>query len=153
MSRTSPARDTAVLRPDRTLAQPPGHVEVTHIADQAFAVFVRDHELTVDQPVESGGDNDGPTPVELFVASLVSCVAYYAGRFLQRHHLPYEHLRVKADFTMADAPPARVTSVSMRILLPTELSAARQKALRAVVDHCTVHNTLRQPPDVTVEFD
>ncbi|MFF1296298.1 MULTISPECIES: hypothetical protein [unclassified Streptomyces] len=29
--------------------------------------FVRDHELTVDQSAEAGGDNDRPTPVELFV--------------------------------------------------------------------------------------
>jgi hypothetical protein len=40
----------------------------------------------------------------------------------------------------------------MRIPLPLELSPERKQALRAVVGHCTVHNTLRQPPEVTVEL-
>ncbi|UIX34151.1 OsmC family protein [Streptomyces sp. GQFP] len=152
MNKTSPAHDSQVPRRGRAVAQPPGRVEVTQLRNQAFAVFVRDHELTVDQPVEAGGDNEGPTPVEFFVASLASCVAYYAGRFLQRHHLAYERLRVKADFTMADDRPARVAAVRMRVLLPVELNPDQQQALRAVVGHCTVHNTLRQPPEVTVEL-
>ncbi|WP_367321835.1 OsmC family protein [Streptomyces sp. HUAS ZL42] len=61
----------------------PGRIEVIHVADRAFALSVRDPELTVDQPVGAGGDNDGPTPVELFVAALASCVACDAVRFLQ----------------------------------------------------------------------
>ncbi|MGW3151829.1 OsmC family protein [Streptomyces sp. NPDC001177] len=57
-----------------------------------------------------------------------------------------------ATFTMADDPPARVASGRLRVLVPHELSRARLEALRAVVDHCTVHNTLRQPPEVRIEF-
>ncbi|WP_405876900.1 OsmC family protein [Streptomyces sp. NBC_01136] len=54
---------------------------------------------------------------------------------------------------MADDRPARVASIRIRILLPVELSPTRREGLRAGVDHCTVHNTLRLPPDVTVSFD
>jgi uncharacterized OsmC-like protein len=53
---------------------------------------------------------------------------------------------------MADDRPARVASVHLRVLLPHELSRTRLEALRAVIDHCTVHNTLRQPPEIRVEF-
>ncbi|QDQ09457.1 OsmC family protein [Streptomyces spectabilis] len=126
------------------------HVDVTHLSGQAYGVFIRDHELTVDQPFAAGGDDDGPTPVELFVSSLATCVAYYAGRYLQRHHLPYENLRVRCEFDMADDRPARVAAVRMRLVLPTRLTATERRALLAVVNHCTVHNTLRQPPDVSV---
>ncbi|MBO1333019.1 OsmC family protein [Streptomyces sp. VRA16 Mangrove soil] len=135
----------------RSVAEPPGRVEVTHVAHQAYAVFVRDHEFTVDQPSDAGGDNEGPTPVELFVASLASCVAYYAGRFLQRHDLPYEHLRVSADFTMADDRPARIADVCITVRPPSGLSAARLAGLLAVARHCTVHNTLEEPPRITLD--
>ncbi|WP_078869177.1 OsmC family protein [Streptomyces sp. NRRL B-1347] len=131
-------------------AQTAQHVDVTHVSGQAYGVFIRDHELTVDQPFAAGGDDDGPTPVELFVSSLATCVAYYAGRFLQRHHLPYENLRVRCEFDMADDRPARVAAVRMRIVLPVRLTATERGALLAVVNHCTIHNTLRQPPDVSV---
>ncbi|WP_329268342.1 OsmC family protein [Streptomyces sp. NBC_01451] len=153
MNTKSSARDAGIPRPAQTIAEPPGQIQVTHVADQAYAVFVRGHELTVDQPVEAGGDDDGPTPVELFVVSLATCVAYYAGRFLQRHQLPYDQLQVRTEYDMADDRPARVAAVRLRILLPVRLSHARQEALRAVVDHCTVHNTLRMPPEITVEVD
>ncbi|MEV3858178.1 OsmC family protein [Streptomyces sp. NPDC050095] len=152
MNPTLPTSSPRIGRvaPHPPTSEPSAHIEVTHIANQAYAVFIRDHELTVDQPTEAGGDNDGPTPVELFVTSLASCVAYYAGRFLQRHHVAYDHLRVTADFDMADDRPARVAAVRLGLQLPVELSTARREGLRAVVDHCTVHNSLRRPPEVTI---
>ncbi|GGV32118.1 OsmC family protein [Streptomyces spectabilis] len=149
---TAPAAE----EPDHTPLLPASvaqHVDITHISGQAYAVFIRDHELTVDQPFTAGGDDDGPTPVELFVSSLATCVAYYAGQFLRRHHLPYENLRVRCEFDMAADRPARVAAVRLRLLLPVRLTATERRALRAVVDHCTVHNTLRQPPDVSVTVD
>lgn len=130
-----------------------GRVDVTHVAGQTYAVFVRDHELIVSQPVDAGGDDDGPTPVELFVSSLATCVAYYAGRFLERHRLPYDNLKVRAGFVMADTRPARIEAIQMRILVPERLSAQQYAALLAVVDHCTVHNVLRTPPEIVVTAD
>ncbi|WP_405653212.1 OsmC family protein [Streptomyces sp. NBC_00019] len=105
MNTASPPRNTRVPPPARVPAEPPGRLEVTHVANRAFAVFVRDHELTVDQPVEAGGDNDGPTPVELFVASLASCVASGAARFLQLLGQPYPHLRVRPTSRRPAARP------------------------------------------------
>ncbi|MFF7125627.1 OsmC family protein [Streptomyces sp. NPDC008240] len=131
---------------------PPGRVEVRPLGNQAFTVTMRGHALVTDQPLDAGGGDIGPTPVELFVVSLAACVAHYAGRFLERHHLDRERLGVTAQFTMADDLPARVTAVLLRITVPPELGAARLGALRAVVDHCTVHNTLRHMPRVTLEF-
>jgi len=44
-----------------------------------FTARSRDHEVVIDQPVKGGGTDQGMSPVELFVASLGGCVAYYAG--------------------------------------------------------------------------
>lgn len=111
---------------------------------------MRGHRLVCDQPVADGGGDQGPTPTELFVASLAACVAFYARRFLARHHLDATGLRVEADFTMSTDRPARVAIITLRLLLPQPLEANRRQALRAVVDHCTVHNSLRTPPEVRV---
>src|SRR6266496_433693 len=56
---------------------------VTHLHTDAYEIDIRGHRLTVDQPVEAGGANLGPTPTELFAASLAACVGFYAGRFLR----------------------------------------------------------------------
>ncbi|MEU5591825.1 hypothetical protein [Streptomyces sp. NPDC020298] len=57
--------------------------------------------------------------------ALASCVAHYAGRFPERHHVDREHLRVKADFTMADDRPARVASIRLHGAQPTTAKSPR----------------------------
>jgi TusA-related sulfurtransferase len=55
-----------------------------------------------------------------------------------------------ADFTMSADRPARVETVTLRLLIPRPLAPNRRRALLAVVDHCTVHNSIRIPPEVCV---
>lgn len=129
-----------------------GHViDVTHVDGDAYAVDVRDHRLLVDQPLDAGGTDTAPTPTELFAASLATCVAFYAGRFLHRHGLTQSGLRVRAEFTMAPDRPARVDAVRIVVSPPPGLPPERLPALSAVVSHCTVHNTLRQPPEIAIK--
>jgi len=124
-------------------------VRVLHRGGDRFVISVRGHVLSVDQPEAFGGDDTGPTPTELFVASLVSCVAFYARRYLNRHELPTDGLVVESDFTMGDKP-ARVADVKIRIRVPDGVPAVRREALLAVASHCTVHNTLLTPPEVAI---
>ena len=124
------------------------NLSVTHQTADQFELQVRRHRLVCDQPVADGGDDTGPTPTELFVASLAACVAHYARRFLARHDLASAGLRVEADFTMSTDRPARVDTITLRLLIPQPLTPTRRRALLAVVDHCTVHNSIRTPPHV-----
>lgn len=120
-----------------------------HLDGDRFAVAARDHLFTVDQPVADGGEDTAPTPTELFVAGLVSCVAFYARRYLARHDLPTDGLRVTGDYDLV-ARPARVAGVRIDITLPAGVPEDRRDALIAVASHCTVHNSLTSPPDVTI---
>lgn len=146
-----------MLRPERnqtlqeTLARPPQAVEVTFAEGEVYDIEVRGHRLRVDQPRYQGTDT-APTPVELFVASLASCAAYYAGRYLVRHLYPRTRLAVHAEFKLAESGPARIESIKLVLQLAHELPPERMKALHAVVSHCTVHNSLRNPPQVDIEI-
>jgi uncharacterized OsmC-like protein len=126
-------------------------IRVDHKEGDLFEISIRDHLIHVDQPSEGGGTDAAPTPVELFVASLASCVAFYARRFLDRHNLPSEGLSVDATFTMAERP-ARVGQVEVSIGLPPGVPEGRRDALVAVASHCTVHNTLEDAPDVRIQL-
>ncbi len=50
-------------------------ITVSHVAGDRFAIELGEHTLMVDQPIQDGGEGTAPTPTELFVASLASCVA------------------------------------------------------------------------------
>ncbi|MFF3615292.1 OsmC family protein [Streptomyces sp. NPDC002580] len=128
-------------------------LEVAHIDGDAYVADVRGHRLRVDQPEDAGGKNSGPTPVELFAASLATCVAFYAGRYLHRHGLDRSGLCVRTEFTMAADRPARVDTIRVAVLPPAGLTEQRRAALLAVASHCTVHNTLHQPPSVDVRLE
>src|SRR6476619_5555157 len=57
-------------------------IRVTHEANTCYRVAVGRHLLTIDQPEDAGGEDLGPTAVQLFAASLVACTAHYAGSYL-----------------------------------------------------------------------
>ena len=87
--------------PGAAAAAQAGRIEVSHAGGEAYAITTRGHALLVDQPADAGGGDAAATPTELLVASLAACIAYYAGRYLDRHGLQRNGLRVVAEFTMA----------------------------------------------------
>jgi uncharacterized OsmC-like protein len=125
-------------------------VEVSYLGGECYAAATRGHVLPTDQPVTAGGADTAMTPTELLVASLASCVAFYAGRYLARHGLDRTGLHVTATFATATDRPARVGEVSLVVGIPGDMPHSREAALLAVASHCTVHNTLRQAPDITI---
>ena len=128
-------------------------VEVTYETGEEYVVRMRDHRVRTDQPLESGGHDLGPAPVELLVASMAACTAFYAGRFLDRHGESRRGLAVTAEYRTASDPLARVAEVCLAVRVPAGLSERRKTALLAVVQHCTVHNTLRRAPEIVIELN
>jgi uncharacterized OsmC-like protein len=134
-------------------AGPARQITARHAGGDAYAITVRGHTVLVDQPEADGGQDAAATPTELLVAALASCVAFYTGRYLLRHGLDRSGLAVTAEFTMASGRPARVGDMRLRISVPAGLPPERRGALLAVASHCTVHNTLRQQPGISIELD
>jgi putative redox protein len=127
-------------------------MDVRFVAGEAYEVMVRGHRVLVDQPADHGGTDGGPTPTELFVASLAACVAFDAGRYLTRHGYSRDGLAVSAGYEMASDRPARVGNIRLTVRVPADLPSQRWAALRAVVSHCTVHYSLASPPSVTIDL-
>ena len=127
------------------------NLTVRHLDGDRFRIEIRGHIITVDQPVDAGGADTAPTPTELFVAGLASCVAFYARRYLARHQLNTDGLHVSADFDLG-ARPTRVSRIRVLLTPPHDLPAQRRDAFLAVASHCTVHNTLAEPPPVDISL-
>ena len=124
-----------------------GFVVVPEGGDR-YRVEIRAHEIVVDQPFDDGGEDTGPTPTELFVSGLAACVAFFGGRFLARHGVDPEGFLVEGEFTFAGDRPSRVERITLDVQAPYALPQERWAAFRAVLEHCTVHNSLRQVPEV-----
>jgi uncharacterized OsmC-like protein len=127
-------------------------MDVQFVGGESYEVAVRGHRVLVDQPVEDGGSDGAPTPTELFVASLATCVAFYAGRYLTRHGCSRDGLAVEVAFELATDRPARVSRVRLTVRVPADVPEERRPALAAVVSRCTVHNSLTSPPEVVIDL-
>jgi uncharacterized OsmC-like protein len=88
-----------------------------------FCIRVRGHRMAVDEPLEDGGGDSAPTPVEVFVASLTGCMAITAERYLHKHGIAPEGLRLETEFAMSEDPPRRVGSIRVRIEPPKGVPA------------------------------
>jgi putative redox protein len=140
---------TATPRPTPVDSADASPVRVEHWGGDKFDINVRGHVVRVDQPVRDGGEDTAPSPTEPLIASLASCGAFYARRYLARHNLPTDGLAVEATFAMG-AKPARVAAIDVRLIVPAGVPVERLDALLAVATHCTVHNTLDSEPEVSV---
>lgn len=125
-------------------------ITVTYVGGDRLRIKASGHELFADQPVQDGGAGSAPTPTELFVASLAACIAHYAQRFLRRHKLSTEGLRVECSYTFAKNPN-RVGTIDLQVDAPG-LTDDKREAFERVIEHCTVHNTLRQEPDIRLRI-
>lgn len=122
------------------------------IGGDKYAIDIRGHQVRVDQPLDEGGDDTAPTPTELFVASLALCVAFHAGRFLDRHGIDRTGLSVHVTWGMAEGRPARVGQIAVTVTPPHAMPSDRLPAFLAVARGCTVHHSLVQPPAVNISL-
>jgi putative redox protein len=98
------------------------------------------HHITVDEPVESGGEDLGPSPQELLAAALASCTAVTMEMYAQRKGWDASGLGVDVRYTPAERGcPTRFDLV---LKMPPQLDEEQVEKLRVIAAKCPVHRTL-----------
>jgi len=120
-----------------------------HHSGTRYDILSGKHRVVTDQPVEDRGLDAGMSPVELFVGSVASCVAYFVGQFCSRHKIPKDGLAVYADWEMAESPH-RVGRIDLAIHLPQRIPAKMKERLLKVAYGCTVHQSIAIAPNVEI---
>lgn len=110
------------------------------------------HRVITDQPMEDGGQDAGMSPVELFVGSVASCVAYFVGQFCARHNISRDGLSVNAEWSMAEHPH-RVGRIDIGIHLPHRITAEHKERLLKVAHGCTVHQAIVVTPNIAIALN
>jgi len=101
--------------------------------------------------VYMGGDNS-LEPLDLFIASLGGCVAAYVVSHCQMVGIPHEGFEVEVDWERAK-DINRVAKIDVKVRMPSELPENRKKALHRVAEHCTVHNSIIEKPEVNISIE
>jgi putative redox protein len=103
-------------------------------------VQVRDHQLTVDEPLGDGGQDAGPDPRELLAASLASCTAITMEMYAARKGWDLGHVEVDAEYSPAER--GCPTKFELVLRLPEDLPDELAERLRVIAAKCPVHRAL-----------
>lgn len=111
------------------------------------------HELVFDQPGSvPGGDDRGPSPLDVLAASVGACAHYFAAAYLYARRLPTAEVRVEVHYEKSRDPAPRISSMQLRVRVPDGLSNQNLAAIERSVRSCPAYNTLLHTTDLKLEI-
>ncbi len=116
-------------------------ITTCHKGNMLFESKMGNHAVLIDVPPAMGGSDRGPTPPQLFIASLGSCIGAFVANYCQQVGVDAEDLSVDITFDKV-GPPTRLVNLQVQINLPHGECKNREKALLRVAEHCPVHETI-----------
>jgi putative redox protein len=120
----------------------------------ASRVKLGQHLLTFDQPSSvPGGEDRGPSPLDVMAVSVGACAHYFAAAFLHARKLPVEGLRVEVAADKVREPQPRFAKLSVRVVVPVGVPHHHLASIERVVRNCPAYGTLVHPPELELTFE
>jgi putative redox protein len=110
------------------------------------------HHYAADEPVALGGTGTGPTPYELLLSALASCMAMTLRMYADRKRWPLHGVRIhlrterahQKDCEKCETEEVGMPRISRRIELDGPLSDEQRDRLHQIADRCPVKQTLQR---------
>ncbi|RMG61713.1 MAG: OsmC family protein [Bacteroidetes bacterium] len=120
-------------------------------------VQVGHHHFLADEPTKVGGDDLGPAPYDLLLASLGTCTAMTVRMYADRKGWSLEEVRVHlshrkdypSDARQAGEHPAKLDHIDRILELEGPLDTEQRARLIEIANRCPVHRTLHS--EIVVE--
>jgi putative redox protein len=103
-------------------------------------VEVDGHHVITDEPRESGGNDEGPSPTRLLTASLASCTATTVEMYADRKGWELGAVEVEAKVTSAER--GEPTRYAVDVSIPSPLTDAQVDRIKEIAGKCPIHRTL-----------
>ena len=119
----------------------------------ASRVRLGSHELVFDQasPVP-GGEDRGPSPLDVMAAAVGACAHYFAAAFLHARKLSPLGLRVEVEAEKVREPSPRFGRMTIRISLPASVPEHYLPQIERAVRNCPAYGTLVHPPELELSI-
>lgn len=108
------------------------------------SVTIRDFDVLADEPESVGGTDEGPTPTELFLASLATCFTMAVAHAARKRDITLGKLSVRIE---ADYEGNRFAWIRLEVMTDLADDVNQQLVERAKA-YCFVSQTLLQPPQI-----
>lgn len=112
------------------------------------------HELVFDQPVSvPGGEDRGPSPLDVMSAAVAACAHYFAAAYLHGRGLSPAGLTVEVTAEKERLPVARVGRLEMHVRLPAGLAERHVAGIERAIKACPAYGTLLHPPLIEIALE
>jgi len=127
---------------------------IESIGKVASRASVGGHELIFDQPaVVPGGEDRGPSPLDVMAVSVAACAHYYAAAYLHARGLSPGGLAVEVATEKQRVPVPRIGLVEMTVRLPAGLTERQVAGIERAIKSCPAYGTLLHPPSVAISIN
>jgi putative redox protein len=129
-----------------------GKITTCYKGGMLFESKMGNHSLLIDVPAGMGGSDRGPTPPELLIASLGSCVAAFVADYCGRAGIDAQDMSVDVSFDKVE-DPTRLVNIKVTVHLPHGDCGKRRQAVLKVAEQCPVHATIStlEGVDIVIE--
>ena len=127
-----------------------GKISTVYKGDMLFESEIGKHRVLIDVPAAMGGSDRAPTPPEIFVASLGSCVAAFVVQYCERSGTDAGGIRVDVSFDKVENPSAADQFQGHHRAAARDCKQRREAWLR-VAEHCIVHETISNMGEIELE--
>ena len=134
------------------LAGEPGRVVVQETREGKFTQRIRagQHSLRADEPAAYGGNDTGPSPYDLLLASLGACTAMTLRAYADMKSLPLDRVTVRLkhekihalDCAECETKEGKIDRIEREIELAGALDEVQRARLLEISNKCPVHRTL-----------
>ena len=139
---------------------PSGQVRVTEVNHKFTRGIATDHhQWLADEPIKFGGQNLGPDPYEMLLASLGACTSMTVRVYANHNKLPLEDVEVVLEHTREHEPDCedcnggKLDVLTRRIRIEgDQLTQEQRERLVDIANRCPVHLTLENKIEVRTEL-
>ena len=117
-------------------------------------VRLGNHDLVFDQPTSvPGGEDRGPSPLDVLVVCVGACAHYYASAYLYGRRIPTADLIVEVTSEKEHLPEPRIARLAIRVRVPAGLSRQQVMGIEQAIRRCPAYGTLVHPPSIEISVD
>lgn len=129
-------------------------VQLVWEGNKKHSVTVGEHAIRLDSPVESGGENTGPSPKPLLLAAFAGCTAMDVVSILTKMQEDLQELKINVTAEATEGVPSVYKSFHLVYMVKGNLDKTKvEKAVNLSLDkYCSVAAMYRHFAKITFEI-
>lgn len=121
-------------------------MEITFPGGLKVQASYKGHTILTDQPAFAGGEDSAPTPFDLFLASIGTCVGIYVKTFCEQRGIDTKNIVIKQHM-QTNQQSRLISKITFEMYMPNDFPEKYKEALVHAANHCAVKRHMMNSPE------